>query len=460
MVLYVIGGHDYRACRLNSESVSRIAYQRLYDRTYAYWLDFSGRKHDFASSVSEDAPLRKDFLKALDSVAVMIKAQQSAEGGILAGYNYHLAYVRDQYGALRCLLRLGYAEEARNIMRFYWRVWQRSGKICNAQCPGVPGLFHEHENDEVEITGYLVLQAFDYLSVTGDNEFLIEILPMLRWAFDAQKKHLADGMLPFNGDETYVAGGILPRSTLNDGSAEATLLFLVAGKRLTDWLEANSQATKETVGANRSLLDGVERQYRHNFLRDGELITNNPERKTIATLPGFRHGVCEGCHQSPSRASNFYYFGWTEKNAFGRYLCPDCMVNNNIESTDDRVYHVHSIALVPAYIRSGLFSEKEISAMLSPAINMYQNTGKLPSRPDGSMTVGYDYGLLLYSLTESGYPLADVIFHKMMSVIDATGSWVEYYEDDRPIGTRCRPWESGINLEAAIHYMERNWPKH
>jgi len=32
---------------------------------------------------------------------------------------------------------------------------------------------------------------------------------------------------------------------------------------------------------------------------------------------------------------------------------------------------------------------------------------------------------------------------------------VEYYADHQPRGTRCRPWESGINIEALLHYARR-----
>jgi hypothetical protein len=41
----------------------------------------------------------------------------------------------------------------------------------------------------------------------------------------------------------------------------------------------------------------------------------------------------------------------------------------------------------------------------------------------------------------------------MLSVLDSTGAWVEYYVDGHPNGTFCRPWESAINLEAAIDYV-------
>ena len=44
---------------------------------------------------------------------------------------------------------------------------------------------------------------------------------MLEWALDALKMNLDDGMLPFKGDETNIAGGILPRKVMYNGSGMA-----------------------------------------------------------------------------------------------------------------------------------------------------------------------------------------------------------------------------------------------
>jgi hypothetical protein len=46
------------------------------------------------------------------------------------------------------------------------------------------------------------------------------------------------------------------------------------------------------------------------------------------------------------------------------------------------------------------------------------------------------------------------VYDKTLSVVDQEGSWSEYYLNDKPSGTRCRPWESAINIEAVI-----NWAK-
>lgn len=44
----------------------------------------------------------------------------------------------------------------------------------------------------------------------------------------------------------------------------------------------------------------------------------------------------------------------------------------------------------------------------------------------------------------------------MLSLQDEAGMWAEYYDDNRPAPgyTRCRPWESGINIEAALRYLQ------
>ncbi|MGQ9629957.1 MAG: hypothetical protein ACUVXI_06505 [bacterium] len=445
-LLNFVGGPTYPECIENTENILKTDYGKLSARTRARWRDFTSRRHDFAKSIPKDVPQRELLLKTIDDISILIKVQQGVEGGVLAGHNYHLGYVRDQYGVFRCLMKLGYLEEAKAIIDFYWNIWKRYGSIHNAQAIGVDGIFHVHENDEVEITGYLIVQAFDYYERSGDDALLKEIFPMLEWAWDSQKKHLIKYMLPFNGDETYVAGGILPRSALNDGSAEATLLFIAGGEKLLRWAEKNRMWTDDKLVENQRALQETRDHYRENFWEGDRLPTNNPDRTVGAELPRFRHGVCEACR----------HFGWTERDGGGRYLCPECFGKRGIQPAEPTRYYLQSVSLTPLYIGASLFSKGEIAKMVEQIIEQYKKTRRLPSRPEGNRTVGYDYGLLLYSLAELGHPGAREIFEKMLSILDSTGAWVEYYEDDRPKGTRCRPWESGINLEAAIHYTLKN----
>ena len=44
------------------------------------------------------------------------------------------------------------------------------------------------------------------------------------------------------------------------------------------------------------------------------------------------------------------------------------------------------------------------------------------------------------------------VLEEVLEQADGTGGWSEYYYGKRPAGTRYRPWESGINLEAVLEY--------
>ena len=122
----------------------------------------------------------------------------------------------------------------------------------------------------MEITGYLVVQAFDIYKAGGGRAYLDSLLPMLKWALEVQMKHLKNDMLPFNGDETYIAGGFLPRHAMYDGSSEATMLFLTG---LDQYIAYTNDSDGWSVVAKR-----VRARYAENFVHGGGLITNNPAR--------------------------------------------------------------------------------------------------------------------------------------------------------------------------------------
>jgi hypothetical protein len=446
-VLYLVGGPHWPDTRQNTAEALATPVPEILERARISWQDFTKRRKDFAALIPEPVPEREALLRAIDDVAVTIKTQEAAGGGILAGYPYHLLYVRDQYGTARCLLRLGYYDEAKAILARDWAIWQRHHTLHNAQAVDVDGVFHVHENDAVEITGYLIIQALDYAAASGDEAFPKEILPLLEWAWDSQQKHLVRDMLPFNGDETYVAGGILPRNTLNDGSAEATMLFITGGERLLAFVEKNGLWPADRIAKEREVLERVRGKYAENFLVDGRYITNNPARKQGLDLPKFRHGVCESCNA----------FGWTEKNPHDRYVCPTCAATKDFPAAEDVVYALQSVALMPPYVGSSVVPQEVIVQTAERIVGDFKATGKLPSRPDGNVAVGYDFGLLLYTLSRLKHPEAQTIYDRMMSVVDQTGVWVEYYVDYQPKSTRCRPWESAINLEAALEHVFRKY---
>lgn len=440
---YIIGGPSFRECVENTNNVDSVNFSILYERTKKYWDDFTKRRYDFEKLIPNSLPEKKQILSQIDNVAIILKTQQAEEGAVIAGHRYHLAYVRDQYGVSRGFLSMGYYEEAKQILNFYWNIWKMFGYIHNAQAIGVSGIFHEHENDEVEITGYLIIQAFDYLEKTGDTTFIKKIFPMLEWAWNAQKKNLYKGMLPFNGDETYVAGGILPRTALNDGSSEATLLFLEGGNRMLPFIEKNKLWKQQIIEKDKTLIEKTKASFLKDFINGRQIIANNPARMDIAEMPEFRHGMCAGLHGVIE----------TQKDENGNYLCPKCIKEGLTPPLIERkIYYLPSLALTPVYIGSKIIPEDILDHNLSFIKENYLKKRQISSREDQNLVIGYEYGFFLYSLARKKDPVAGKVLKDMPSVVDEVGAWVEYYNDGNPMGCNYRPWESAINIESIILY--------
>jgi hypothetical protein len=445
--LFCIGGSTFQECEENSRLASITKSSRFLERTKNYWQNFTDRRINFEQLIPESFQLKKAVIEQIDNVAIILKTQQADQGSVIAGHRYHLGYVRDQYGVSRGFLAMGYFKEAKKILQFYWDIWQNFGYIRNAQAIGVPGIFHQHENDEVEITGYLIIQAFDYLYKTSDQNYLKEILPMLEWAWEVQKRHLIKGMLPFNGDETYVAGGILPRSALNDGSAEATLLFVESGKQLLEFVEKNQLWETAIIASNKEVIRETEAIYLQNFIHNRQIMANNPSRMTIEEMPPYRHGFCAGSHGVLE----------TRKDEGGNYLCPKCISEGlSFPMIERKTFFLPSLALTPSYFGSTLIPKEILDFNLSTIKENYQHKGQVSSREDSDTTIGYEYGFFLYALAKERDKMADRILADMLSVVDETGAWVEYYHNGLPMGCNYRPWESAINIEAAIAYATNN----
>jgi len=456
-LFYLAGGPSFPELNDHIQNVLNQSAGSLLTQTRNDWHSFISRKLNYSESISDNNPDKKELLQAIDDVSVLLKTQQGKDGGVLAGHYYHLAYIRDEYGVSRAFLALGYDDQARQILNFYYDLWKQFGHISNAQATGIPGIFHRHENDEVEITGYLLIQAFDYFEKTKNKEFLNLIMPFLEWCWEVQKKNLVDNMLPFNGDETYIAGGMVSRKVLNDGSSEATLLFIEGGRQFLAYAERTNFKKRQWLFQNSEILDKVAEHYRENFIKDGRLLVNNPKRAELCTFPEYRYGVC----LYPGHGG---YQGILKHFNGSLYFCKACYGKAGIQPEPEvpEEFFLPSVYLMPIYIGSTLFSGQEKENMLNELVSLYKKSGQITLNQHDIRLLGYDYGLFLYALTEFDHPLAGEIYRKMMDLRDETGTWCEYYQDGVPSGCRYRPWESGINLEAAIHYVtniNNDYPK-
>ena len=193
---------------------------------------------------------------------------------------------------------------------------------------------------------------------------------------------------------------------------------------------------------NQSHLLKVKENFSKNFWHDGILWTNNPERAKIAELPEFRHGVCESA--GPDCLMNKYQgIVWTGRNENDRYVCAACISGKPLQRAEPKEYNLPSVALAPFYMQFSTIPRDQLKNAVMGIFNRMKSESRL---------VGYDYGFLLTALTMLDQPEAESVYKRTLSVVDQDGSWSEYYLHDQPSGTRCRPWESAINLEALLDW--------
>ena len=353
-----------------------------------------------------------------------VASQQSYNGSVLAGYNYHLCYVRDNYGVLRFLLACGAYGRAKLLLEFYLSVFDKNGRFHNAQGMAEHA-FHVHENDKTEITGYMILMFAVYFEKTGDAELLHKASALTEYCLKCQHEAMVKDVLTFNGDETYVAGGFLPRSALNDGSAEATALYhqsILKALQYKKYLDISDNLT-ENIKAD---AEKIEKGYETNFIKDGVLYANKPD---IDYAPDFRHGV-RACGHG---------FGLCFRNENGDYVCPDCVNKKTPRfygGEYGKRYVTEAAVLCPAFTGTSLIPVQIIKAAANRIIKSFD------TRTD---IVGYEPGLLLYA---AGYN--EKVVAKMLSMRDEFGVWSEYFRGGKQAGTLCRTWETSLNLAAML----------
>ncbi len=420
----------------------------LLNAVRSHWAAFFAGITDLGKLLPDTLPdaLRQQVSEACYSVAALIKCQQSRSGGEIAGHPYPLGYVRDMAGTLRGMLALGMKKEAAAILRFWKARYDLFGNVHNAEGMGNASARLIFPNDCTELPAYIILSAFHYAEATGDNAILTELWPMLHWAFTAQLSQLGGGMMGFSGDETYIAGGTLPRVHTHNGSAEATLLFWESGTKLLSWARQQAFIPAAQSETWQKMLDEAQQKYRTNFVKDGLLYANNPARLAQIDRPLFTHGFCE----AEDVLEHKLKLGWMMYDpACGYYCCPECYGKPHKNIHDRSKQHLlSSVSLLPAFYRTGLLNRQEIAAAAAPYIKMFEQKGFIPSNAEGNRALGYDSGLFLATLSLLRHPQRVQALQSMLDMLDETGAWVEYYDDGVPFNCRCRPWESGINMES------------
>ncbi|MBE6904115.1 MAG: hypothetical protein E7480_05855 [Ruminococcaceae bacterium] len=402
--------------------------ENIYNAAKKKWEEMSLKRE-------KNSGVKDELLKEIhDDIYVLIKSQQSESGGVLAGYPYRLAYIRDSYGVNRGLLSLGAFEESEKLLRYYLNIYKKYGCIHNAQ--GTDSYaFHIHENDKTEITAYMVLMFLDYAKKTGKLQTLKDAFELIEWCIMQQHSILYNGMLPFNGDETYIAGFILPREVINHGSMEATMLYHKCCTELLKLADA-LEISNELRDVFKNDIEIIEKSFKKNFFVDGVLMCNNPHYYDGVGEPKFRNGIRMCGHG----------LGVGVLNKNHRYVCFNCYDKPDAPNESyNKLYHLQSPLLMAIYVGSTLIDKEILDGECEKLAQKFLDNG---CRCYDEKVVGYDYGIMIYALKDRHPELIEKLKKTIVDMRDDCGAWSEYYLEGLPSGTMYRPWESGINLEA------------
>ena len=146
-------------------------------------------------------------------------------------------------------------------------------------------------------------------------------------------------------------------------------------------------------------------------------------------------------------------FGWLKRVGEGLYVCPRCLAAGRVSPQPcEREIPLKSTLMMALYVDSPLLGREYLRGQIAAYLAEYRRTGILPSLPAGGRCLGYDFGLLLYAAARLGLAADDLLAH-MLALKDSAGMWAEYYDGGQPQNTRCRPWESAINMEGALRYL-------
>lgn len=460
--LVIVGSKDLQTGLTTVEGLRSGAVAPHLEATRKYWDGFTSTRKAAAPHLSS---LAAPDAEAVDDVAVMLKAQQSDIGATVIGWHAPMGYIRDLYGGSKGMLATGMYKEAKELLLFRWRKFQYWGDLKTAEMIGGDCFRHEY-NDFVEGPAYTILQARDFLQATGDEKTIRLIWPMLDWCWQIQQTQLHNGILPFNGDETYIPYGLFPMWAISQGSADTTLAFISAAEWIIPYAKKTGLWKPEQLTKSKAALKSSQAAYIHTFVDGDRIWANHPNWN--GPMPRFRWNVClGGCGKSD----------FLEDMGHGITLCADCRGKKISLPVLPRMT-LHSVSLLPDYLGTTMLEPARKLAIANKVLSRAAANSHIPTShpddrigcPDPGMTVpagggeqvrildlcvGYDPGLMLMTLVKLKHPATEAAYSRMMYMRDGAGVWNEFYDaEDKAVPTciRANTWASGINIHALVQY--------
>jgi hypothetical protein len=409
----------------------------LLDDSVRYWRQYN------QETTHLEAPGRwgKRVADFIDDQKMLVQTQQFARTGAVGPMSFFSdQWIRDACGPIKSFLRTGRPDNARRAIDYFYTASVANRCVLNwvgmdvdiaKAWPMIDDWskisVHAGGGDHVsaEVPNWLILQHYWYLRSTGDLEPVAQHWEYLKRLYYGQFDNAADKIrrpdfkLPFHGDETFIYSGgealwenryDLQQSSYPGGnidSADSSFEFVAAGDALVEMgnLLGKKADTDKIAGINAKARSLTEKYY------------------WIDDLGFYAQGMSMSCDGQ-----------------LNRY--PMANINANV---------LWSGYGNPGDPRSRSNVERMIEYLM-------ERNGVFNPIVGYDVTVGMLQGQCLHSLAAINHPWSEKAFYALLMIAGDTGEFTEWMapgEDYRTVyrANRLRPWESGINLDAALYYL-------
>ncbi len=407
----------------------------LLDDTIAYWRAYN------AATTSLEAPgaWGRRIADFIDDEKMLVQTQQFARTGAVGPmWFFSDQWIRDACGPIKSFLATGKAENARRAIDYFY-----IGAVANRIVLNWVGMdidiekawppvadwndvsVHAGGGDHVsaEVPSWLILQHYWYWKQTGDAASIAAHWDYLRRLFFGQFDNAKDKIfrpdfkIPFHGDETFIYSGgealwenryDLRQTSYPGGniySADSSFELVAAGEALVAMGRAAGKDVADIAAVTPRIREATEKYYWQDDL-------------------------------------GFY--------AQGMSVLHDGQLNR------------YPMANIMANVTWCGYGTREDKKTVSNAVRMLEylaeDTGVFNPIVGYDVSVGMLQGQCLHTLAAIDHPWAEKAFHALLMIAGETTEYSEWMAPGRDFRTmyranRLRPWEGGINLDAALYYL-------
>ncbi len=412
----------------------------LLKKTYDDWKGW------MASTTTLNCPDRK-LIDLLDDTKTLVRIQ-TAYPQYAAGPMEFFAgvWVRDSNGPFRYYLRTGQLEAAKNMLEFYYRGTAYNKYISNflpmdigLNQPVDPNMdWTQVGNDPVEIPCWLVLQHKWYYDYTGDIEPIRQHWGYLNKCLYGQLTNNKGEPIhyvnfgstepgpntlyrfPHHGDETWIYPGF---EVLN------TPVFPEPDDH-PHWDQYSLDSTWEFVATAEAMAEFA------------KALGKDKEAAEFGRIAADSRDACERDYWMAEKG---FYAPALNMRSLDVHQPPFAMVNFN--------------GLWIGYNKAD--NPKAISNVLETMKYTMNPNFVTDATETLKVYVGMQPGMFLYNLAAIDHPYAEPALNALVGVALPSGEYTEklatYPDSYDPIpvflGHRIRPWEGGINMDAAYFYL-------